>query len=71
MYISDDERLLTVKEAADVIGGSASTLNKLRVAGGGPAFVYIGNGRGGVRYQLGDLKAWIASRKRRNTSHAA
>lgn len=71
MAFSEDERLLSVKEAAAALGMSASLLNKLRVTGGGPQFVYTGSGRGGVRYQVGDLRAWINSRKRRHTSQAA
>ncbi|MFG1290640.1 helix-turn-helix transcriptional regulator [Xanthobacter versatilis] len=71
MQINENDRLLTVKDAAQVLCTSASHLNKLRCYGGGPEFIRVGAGKGGIRYQMSDLKAWIQSKKRRNTSEAA
>jgi predicted DNA-binding transcriptional regulator AlpA len=56
---------LTVEAAAAHIGLSASTLNKLRVFGGGPVFLKLGRR---VAYDLTDLDNWLASKRRRSTS---
>lgn len=54
-----------VQQAADYIGLSASTLNKLRVFGGGPVFLKLGRR---VAYDVADLDVWIAERRRHSTS---
>jgi len=56
---------LPVEEAARHTGLSVSTLNKLRVFGGGPVFLKLGRR---VAYDVADLDAWLASRRRRSTS---
>ena len=56
---------LTVGEAAAYVGLSASTLNKLRVFGGGPIFIKLGHR---VVYDRADLDAWMNARRRRSTS---
>lgn len=56
---------LNVEQAANLTGLSASTLNKLRVFGGGPPFLKLGRR---VVYDPGDLDAWLAERRRRSTS---
>jgi hypothetical protein len=53
--------LLMTKEAASHLRLSASTLNKLRIFGGGPVYSKIG---GRVVYQLADLDRWVAERRR-------
>ncbi len=68
----EDDILLTVKETARYLNVSAATLNKMRCLGGGPEFIRMGIGHGArIRYRVGDLKAWIYSRRRSNTSQAA
>ena len=62
-----DSLRLTVEAAADYIGLSTSTLNKLRVFGGGPVFLKLGRR---VAYDVADLDAWLASRRRRSTPGA-
>jgi predicted DNA-binding transcriptional regulator AlpA len=59
---------LTTTDAAIYTGQAASTLNKLRVYGGGPRFIKFGKS---VRYDPDDLDAWIDSRKRSSTSEQA
>ena len=54
-----------VDEAATYIGLSASTLNKLRVFGGGPVFLKLGRR---VAYDLADLDRWLDSKRRLSTS---
>src|SRR6187431_3303148 len=61
----ESSRKVAVGEAAEHLGLSASTLNKLRCAGGGPLFIKIG---AQVLYEVADLDAWAASFKRRSTS---
>ena len=56
---------LVVSSAAEYVGLSVSTLNKLRVFGGGPVFLKLGRR---VAYDVADLDAWLASRRRRSTS---
>jgi predicted DNA-binding transcriptional regulator AlpA len=58
---------VSVAEAADHTGLSVSTLNKLRVFGGGPVFLKLGRR---VAYDVTDLNAWLASKRRRSTSDA-
>lgn len=58
--------LYTTAEAADMLGVSASYLEKLRAVGDGPVFVRI-PGRGSdprrqhIRYRKADLDAWSTS----------
>ena len=59
------ERLLTVQEVAELLRVSVSSLNKWRLLGRGPAFVYVGQR---VRYQHGAVAAYIAERTRTSTS---
>jgi excisionase family DNA binding protein len=60
-------RLLTQREAAGVLRLSERTLERLRVAGGGPVYVKAGRL---VRYREADLEAWINSRVVASTSEA-
>lgn len=50
------------------IGLAVSTLEKLRVNGGGPRFVKLGRA---VRYRVFDLDAYIAERVVESTSQQA
>jgi excisionase family DNA binding protein len=59
---------LTVKEAAAYVPCGVSTLNKLRVSGGGPRYIKIGNR---VLYDQRDLDKWIEDHKRGSTSDRA
>lgn len=58
-------RMLRTPEAADYCGSSASTFEKLRLTGGGPPYLKVGRR---VVYDVRDLDAWLASKKRRSTS---
>jgi hypothetical protein len=57
---------LPVEAAANYTGISVSTLNKLRVFGGGPIFLKLGRR---VVYDPVDLDTWLAGKRRRSTSH--
>lgn len=57
--------LFNTKQAATRLNLSSSTLNKLRLTGGGPQFVKLG---ASVRYRLDDLDKWVATQVRRSTS---
>lgn len=50
-------RVLRTRDAAEYLGLAASTLEKLRLADGGPRFIRLG-GRA-VGYDLRDLDAWL------------
>jgi predicted DNA-binding transcriptional regulator AlpA len=52
-------------EAAIYCGLSMSTLNKLRMFGGGPIYLKLGRS---VVYDQDDLDAWLDSKKRQSTS---
>lgn len=59
-------RKLSVVEAARHLGLSKSLLDKLRLTGGGPAYLKLGPRR--VVYDLADLEQWATERRRRSTS---
>jgi excisionase family DNA binding protein len=59
---------LRVTEAAEHLRLSKSTLDKLRVYGGGPTYMKLGRT---VIYAQDDLDAWMASRRRESTAVAA
>lgn len=52
-------KVLTEQEAAPQVGLAVSTLQKLRVNGGGPRFLKLGRS---VRYREEDLTEWLAAR---------
>jgi predicted DNA-binding transcriptional regulator AlpA len=52
-------------EAARHLGLSESTLNKLRLTGGGPVFIKLGRR---VLYNMQDLEAWLQQHRRTSTS---
>jgi Helix-turn-helix domain len=56
---------LTTPLAAAFVGLGVSSLEKLRVTGGGPAFLKIGRR---VVYDALDLEQWLAKHKRSATS---
>ena len=58
-------RKLNVREAARFLGLSVSTLNKMRLNGNGPPYLKLGRR---VLYDVHDLQAWAASRRRNHTS---
>lgn len=60
-------RRLRTPEAAEYLGLSVSTLEKMRGAGGGPPFLAMGRA---VSYAVADLDAWAAARTVRNISEA-
>ena len=57
--------LLSVEEAATYLGLSASTLNKKRLTGDGPAYLKLSRK---CSYAVADLDLFIASKRRRSTS---
>jgi predicted DNA-binding transcriptional regulator AlpA len=59
-------RVLRTPDAARYLGLAASTLEKLRLTGGGPRFIRIGFRA--VGYAIGDLDAFIEGRRRHSTS---
>jgi predicted DNA-binding transcriptional regulator AlpA len=59
-------RKLGVKEAAQHLNLAVSTLNKMRMSGAGPRYIALTRRR--VAYDLLDLEAWVAERKRNHTS---
>lgn len=65
--ISTRKVLLTVKEAAAYLRYGKSTLDKLRVAGGGPRYAKP-PGVSKVLYDQRDLDKWIEDHKRNSTS---
>lgn len=60
-------RLVRTDAAAEYVALAVSTLEKLRLSGGGPRFVKLLGGRA-VAYDLRDLDAWIDERKASSTS---
>jgi predicted DNA-binding transcriptional regulator AlpA len=61
----DQARLLTEREAADLLTLSVKTLWNWRLSGYGPPHLKVGRL---VRYRQSDLKAWLKSCERASTS---
>lgn len=61
----DFSKYLTTRDLAKYTGISASTWNKKRLTGDGPAFVKIGRT---VVYPITAVDTWLAARVRRSTS---
>jgi hypothetical protein len=57
--------MLNVKQAAECTGLSKSSLDKLRIFGGGPLYIKV---RARVAYDRVDLESWLAGKKIANTS---
>ena len=66
--MQDGGRYMDTKAAADYLGLSPSTLNRMRVTGDGPRYSKLGRR---VIYDVRDLDSWIEARKRRFTGEAA
>jgi excisionase family DNA binding protein len=62
---SDEPRLITEGEAADLLTLSVKTLRNWRLSGYGPPHLKVGRL---VRYRLSDLKAWLKTCERASTS---
>jgi len=58
-------RRLRTPDAAAYLGYASSTLEKMRLYGGGPPFIRLG---GLVVYDSRDLDSWLAERRVRSTS---
>jgi predicted DNA-binding transcriptional regulator AlpA len=58
-------KMLNAPAAAAYCGSSASTFAKLRLYGGGPAYVKLGRR---IVYDPADLDRWLASHRRASTS---
>jgi predicted DNA-binding transcriptional regulator AlpA len=67
-HLDTTRRMLRTPGAANYTGTSASTLEKLRLTGGGPKYLKLGKT---VVYDPADLDAWLASHRRTSTSIAA
>ena len=62
--MTEENNYLSTHQAARLLGLSAKTLARYRVAGSGPVFHRFG---GRIRYLREDLQAWAASRRRAST----
>lgn len=62
----EPKHILRTPEAAARLGLAASTLEKLRVYGGGPEYIKLG--RRAVGYTIEALDRWIEDRRRLSTS---
>ncbi|NKB55025.1 MAG: helix-turn-helix domain-containing protein [Alphaproteobacteria bacterium] len=60
-----DPCYLNTRQAAEVVGLSPATLNRMRVTGDGPLYIKAGRR---VLYDRADLIAWLNDRKRRFTA---
>ncbi len=57
-----DEALISPRATAALTGLSPRTLEGMRLQGRGPAFVQVSSRC--IRYRFGDLRDWIALRRR-------
>lgn len=58
MHLHEQDRLLTTRDAAHMLGLGPSMLERLRWMGEGPPFIRPTGGRV-VRYRRSDLLVWI------------
>ena len=65
MNAEPSKRRLRTPDAAAYLSLSKSTLEKMRVYGGGPVYAQLGRV---VVYEVGDLDAYVEARKRHSTS---
>lgn len=63
--MAENHRRLRTREAAEYVGLKKSTLDKLRIEGGGPTFLKLGRA---VVYDIADLDEWCTSSRRGSTS---
>jgi predicted DNA-binding transcriptional regulator AlpA len=68
LHPAEFRKRLDTRQAADHVGLSKSTLDKMRVYGGGPPFSKLGRR---VVYDSGDLDAWLDANRRASTSDLA
>ncbi|WBO58042.1 MULTISPECIES: AlpA family transcriptional regulator [unclassified Acidocella] len=61
-------KLLTARQAGELLGVSSETLERWRGAGTGPAFIKL-SGRY-IRYRQDDLEAFIKARRCQSTARA-
>jgi len=59
--------LLTQRETADLLRLTERTLERLRISGGGPKYVRLGNTRA-VRYRPEDIQSWLVKKLVSSTS---
>ena len=64
--MNNNQALMKTEDAAAYLGLSQSLLHKLRLTGGGPAFVRLA-GRS-IRYRRADLDAWVNASVMASTS---
>jgi predicted DNA-binding transcriptional regulator AlpA len=62
---SPDERLVSAKEAARILGVHPNTLCKWRIYGRGPQFIKVGRR---IRYSTNKISTWMSERTYSNTS---
>ena len=64
---NDDDTLISAAKAPTIIGAAKQSLARWRHEGVGPLYIKIGSR---VFYRAGDLRAWIKTRTRQNTTAA-
>ena len=60
-------RRMRTQEAAQYVGLAKSTLDKLRLEGGGPVYLKLGKA---VVYEVADLDAWCNASRRSHTAES-
>jgi predicted DNA-binding transcriptional regulator AlpA len=60
-FVNADDRVLTPREVAGLIGLSLFTMLRMRQANAGPPWVQISPNR--IGYRLGDVKAYLAAQR--------
>ena len=65
--LPEPNHLLSVSEAARVLGVSVSWMNKKRLVGGGCPYLKLGRR---VLYDLQDIDTWCESHRRTHTSES-
>lgn len=56
-----EEKILSSKEVAELLGLTSAALTQMRYLGRGPNYVRLSNQR--IRYRMSDVDAWLQSRR--------
>lgn len=54
--LEQDELLLKTEAVGEMVGLAKTTLEHMRLKGGGPKFIHVG---GAVRYRLSEVHTWM------------
>lgn len=67
----EEDKLISEKDVAEMLGYSLGTVRNLRYSGKGPDYVQPAGKGGKVSYWMSDVKAWLNSDSHSNEGEVA